>query len=148
MEEITLMSKELKILNRFKLIKQMRREGRTLFEIGEFLNPRITRERVRQILSEPAWNYCRVHKRKYFRHCIHCTTESDYLFTLNKVLSKIGKNLITECERLSIQSRSKTLVIQRQMLIKKLRDKVRLSYQEIGFLLKRHHSSIMYLYKK
>lgn len=70
--------------------------------------------------------------------------KENYINNLDKI---IKNNLLTEIERLSTPSRRRELVLQRQALIRVLRDKYKFSFRQIAFLLKRkQHTSIAYLY--
>jgi len=128
-----------------KQIKSLRDEGKTLKEIGEMLHTPISSERVRQILNPVEKEFCDKHKRQYTKTCRFCYVEKQY----DKIIDDIIKNnLQLEVERLSIPNRSKEVVIQRIMLIRKLKDEYHMSLRQIGFLLKRDHTDISYLYKK
>lgn len=121
-------------------IKKLRKKGLKLHEIGEKFQ--ITSERVRQILKDDL-KYCDIHSKNYSDKCLYCKTEKEYKKRIN---SLIKDNLLEEIKRLSFQDRRKETVIERKMLIKKLKDRYGFNLHEIGRLLCRDHTSIANLY--
>lgn len=129
---------EQEIEKRNKMIKWWYfKEHKTLEYIGKKYN--LTPERVRQIVGDHYEQAVRDKKRHYQR------VKKDYSQIKNVI---DDKTLLSEIERLSKPSRRQELVLQRQILIKVLRDKYKFSFPQIGFLLQRDHSSVIYLYYK
>ena len=135
-------------MNRIERIKKLHSQGLTLKEIGQRQRPRITAERVRQLLYPKKMKYCARHKCKFEKSCLYCVLTSVY----PKVVSDIrrrGKNaLAREFERLKPYDRSKSIVLKRAYITKLLRDQYKLSFPQIAKLLDRDHTTIMNLYKK
>lgn len=126
-----------------KEIKQLRKSGKTLQEIGQQFD--VSSERIRQVLNPEERFKCKKHLQFYTKFCSYCLVEKNYKKVIDKV---IFNHLETEIERLSKQDRNKEMVIQRMMLVKKLKDDLGISFRKIGFLLKRDHTSITNLYRK
>lgn len=123
-------------------IKKLRKEGKTYKEISFLFN--LTPERVRQIVADNCTRRCKIHNVCISNgYCLSCKRESDFKIALEQS----GKDIYEQIKRLSIKNRSRSFVIQRSILIKKLKDQG-MSFVQIGKLLKRDHSSIMYLYYK
>ena len=135
-----------RIQKRNKKIKELRKQGLNLSKIAE--RYKISSERVRQILLPKLSidaNYCKTHKKTYLTSCQYCEIEKQYRGRINKLTDKFLK---VECRRLSRQNRKADIVLQRKIFIKHLRDKYKLSFPQIGRLLKRDHTSVVALYHK
>ncbi len=128
---------------RIKRIQRMREDGMTLEEIGSI--EKVTKERIRQILSPVKYKTCKIHKIKYLVNCHYCYWKKLYSENLKKLPDS---HIEIEGKRLSIQDRNLNLVIQRVLFIRKLRDKKKMKWREIAELLKRDRSSITNLYFK
>lgn len=133
-------------IERLKKIKELRNKGMTLQEIGDFLEPKITRERVRQILLVTKKDRCKKHQVNYFEEkCPICDNVELYSeFLKNSSLN----DLINDCYRLSKENREKFLVIQRTLIVKHLKDKFNFSFTQISKLLNKKVASVMFLYRK
>lgn len=127
-------------IQRNKKIKELRKKGLTLQEIGE--KHGITNERVRQIIEGKKNNFCKKHQNQFLSICEFCQHQKNYLTLLE------GGFLFDELKRLSKQGRQKTKVLEQSWLIGFLRKKFKMSYVQIAKLLKRDHSAIINLYKK
>lgn len=127
-----------------KKIQKMRKEGKTLQEIGKEFNR--TGETIRMILKKQhLYSYCKKHSRLFIDECRYCVVENEY----NLKIKKLNKtNLLEEIKKLSNPNREDYLIIQRAIIIKKLYDEYKLTFQQIGKLMCRHHSSIINLYYK
>lgn len=130
-------------LKRLELIKKLRNEGATLEEIGLKLKPVITAERVRQLLDPVEQKFCEDHKTLYVKHCRFCTVKSRY----NKILDETNsKFLDIELKRFQPYNRNKEVIIQKTMLIRKMRDEYKMSFQSIADKLNRDRGSIIHSY--
>ena len=127
-------------------IKKLRKMGFTLQEIGNQLNPKLCKERVRQILLpvNHKMKFCKKHRRKYSQECILCEITKAYSITLNRMGLK---QLIEEANRISkYPYREKDVVICKSLLIKKMKDSYKVGFEKLGQLLNLDYSSIRYLY--
>lgn len=120
-------------------------ESLTLQQIGDRMKPPVTAERVRQIIREDEFrnNYCDIHKCKYEEICQFCETTLNYEKFLSTLVNE--SDFESEFRRLSVELRTKDLVIQRAMLIQKAKKKFGYSYVKMGRMMNRDHSSIKYL---
>src|SRR5579872_363949 len=126
--------------DKLRKIKELRTKGETLSEIGRKFH--VTAERIRQILAQKEVHRCLTHKLYYKEQCYLCVEQEVY----SKILLKLKKdNLRSEIRKLSVQDRSKEVVIRRKLLVKKLHDNYKMSFRKIGKELKRDHSTIMNL---
>ena len=129
-----------------KQIRKWRREGKTLKEISEIVIPKVTGERIRQILLSK--NQCVKHNIIFtIKKCPYCSIFENYSTALHLLFKY---NLDNEIIRLfdNTKSRDRTLVMQRAMLVKKMKDELDLSFSKIGQITGRHHTTIMNLYEK
>ena len=110
-------------------IKKYRREGKTLDWIGRRFN--ISKERVRQVLKDIKPVSARVSLNSY----------KDFLYKAS------SRELLDESVRLSVRNRTKGIVFQRQLFVKFMHDKLDFSFLQLAQMLKRDHTTIMYLYK-
>jgi len=110
-------------------------------ETAEAFN--LTPERIRQIDFSVTQKRCPTHDRLFYNSCSFCLAESykklirfsDLTFILNEV-EREAKN--RKRDYLSTQRRI--------ILIQTLRERYEKNFSEIARLLRRHHSTIMYLY--
>lgn len=124
-------------------IFRLRDKGLTLKEISD--DTGITSERVRQIIQRRGHQYCSVHNIYSENKCSRCNIKENYVAKIKQIAAN---NLMDEVARLSKPDRQKEVVVQRQALIKLLKDDYGFSYFEIARLLERDHTSISYLYNK
>ena len=124
-------------------IKVLRKKDWTLKEIGSKFG--VTGERIRQILDKKKPQYCRRHGLQFMTKCKYCYNETHYKALLQSNIRK--HNLEEEIMRLSKRDRRGETIVQRKLLIKKLHDELHMSFCAIGRLLKRHHSTIIWLYR-
>ena len=120
---------------RNRKIKKLRQQKWSYKKIGEKYS--ITSERVRQILNNNT-----IPKRKD----IIKQLREEYKKRFNDKLSQ--KHFFEDIEILSKPSRKQEDVIKRNILIIYLYDELEISFFKIAILLRRHHTSVMYLYKK
>jgi hypothetical protein len=142
------MKKLSKLEIRNKEIRKLRKANKkewTLQKLGDKYD--ITNERVRQILGDQAYEYCKKHKRKFLKSCIFCESQKRFEEKLDQI-STIDNNLLKEVYRLSKTNRQKEAVIQKILIVKRLRDQFGLSFPMIAIMLDKHHASIMNLYNK
>ena len=128
-------------------IVQWRKEGKTLQEISNLLFPKISSERVRQILiPDSQRKSCELHSVQFVDSCVYCLIQNQYVQAL-KIIFK--RNIQNEIIRLFVNNRrrDKKIVIQRAIIVKKMKDELDLSFSKIGQLTGRHHTTIMNLYR-
>ena len=123
-------------------VRELRKKDFTLKQIGDKFG--VTGERIRQILDKKKPQYCRKHNIQFTSKCKYCYQETHYQKLLKSNLRK--HNLDEEINRLAKRDRRGETIVQRKLLIKKLHDELKLSFSAIGRLLKRHHSTIIWLY--
>jgi hypothetical protein len=123
-------------------VKKLRGRKWTLKRIGDRYG--VTSERIRQILNKKKSKYCEKHKVQFVTKCKHCFQEANYKKVVKGTIKK--HNLEKEIARLSKKDRRGEIVVQRKLLIKKLHDELHMSFNEISRLLKRHHTTIAWLY--
>lgn len=138
-------------MNRLKEIKKLRSKGLTYREIGKKYG--ISIERVRQILNPPVYKFCKKHNRKYIKICVYCETIKKYedflsLMAYNDWWNVNENEINKELKRLSKIDRSKKTTIERVMFIKKAINSFGKGKVELAKLLKRHRTTINYLYEK
>lgn len=131
-------------MNKKQHIKGLRELGFTFQEIGNRFG--ITAERVRQILIEKS--FCKKHQKEYIKICIKCLRENQEQKYQKNIKKIIKDNLMVEIKRLKQNNRDKELIIQKTILIKKLRNEYKLSFSKIALLLERDRTSIKNLYDK
>lgn len=124
-----------------KQIFKLRTQGLTLAKIGKKFG--ITQERVRQILKNEK-NFCAKHQKFFMDECPYCKVEKEFKEYISKLDLKALKNII----RTFPTRRNLKIIIEKEILIKRLRDKFKLTYREIGELFKNDHTTIMRMYKK
>lgn len=127
-------------IERNKKIKELRKKGLTLQEIGK--KHEISNERVRQIIEGKKQNFCKKHQNQYLSVCEFCQHQRNYLTLLENCF------LLDEIKRLSKQGRMKTKVLEQSWVIGFLKKKLGMNYLQISKLLKRDHAAIINLYKK
>ena len=127
-------------IKRNKEIKELRKKGLTLQEIGQ--KHGISNERVRQIIKGKSQNFCKKHQNQFLSVCEFCQHQRNYLNLLENCF------LLDEIKRLSKLGRQKTKILEQSWLIGFLRKKFGMSYLQIAKLLKRDHAAIINLYKK
>ena len=136
-------------LSKREKFAKLRDKGWTLKRIGECQKPPITSERVRQILSPASCRVCEKHRVKYYGlYCEYCIVEKNYPRVIRTLVKEGTRALEAEFERLSQPDRSKAVIIQRVLLVKALKDRMKYSIAEISRLLNRDYSSIKNLYYK
>lgn len=123
--------------------KELRKQGLTLQEIGHRENPSLSAERIRQILLNVKYKFCRIHNTRFLLVCQYCYHKKLYAKNLRKLKDDY---IQVEGKRLSTKDRSLYLTIQRVLFIRKIKDKKKMSFGEIAKLLHRDHSSILNLY--
>jgi len=121
---------------RDKQIIKLYSQGVLYAELGR--KYKLSLERIRQIINPILKFYCRIHNRRYSKKCELCQVEKEYP-------KKLRENLEREIARLP-GSRDVITVLKRQMIIKLLRDKFKMSFKKIGIKLDRDYASIIYLY--
>ena len=123
-------------------IKKLRKDGWKLKAIGSKF--KISQERVRQIVSGKAtWQVngsklCPIHNRPFREECFHCKIERLY-----KERLRLADGLEEEIKRLAKHDRRHEVVIQRRLLIKKLKERGA-NASQIAKVLNLDHSSILY----
>ena len=122
--------------NREIIKKYDKGKGKTVAELTK--EYKVTKQRISQILSSKE-KYCKKHDNFFYTKCQLCTAGKhiDKFFGSNEFVEL--RKEIDECSK-----RSKTVSIDCKKLIKKLRNKYRLSSTVIGDLIGRHHSTILY----
>ncbi len=120
--------------NRDKEIKALRKKNNTLQVIA--LKYGISDERVRQILNHGSIPSSRVRELQ---------RQKEYL---DKIEILMKKNIMSEIIRLSKQDRTKDIALERAILIKLLRNEYEFSFNQIGFLLNRDHTTVIHNYHK
>ncbi len=118
------------------------RKTHTLKQTG--LQFKMSPERVRQICLEMGFQKrCKRHDRLYYNTCSHCSVEN-----YEQLLEKFGYDEICdEADRESMnRKRDYISVSKRIYLIKCLINRFGISFTEIGRMLKRHPTTINYLY--
>jgi hypothetical protein len=134
------------INKKLERIKKLRKKGLTLKEVG--LKIGLTSERVRQLLTPIKYQRCKVHKIKYESFCPYCRVLLVYPKALRQVFATGAYAIKAEFERLAQSDRNKEIILQRILLIKKLRDERHFTYAAISRFLDRDYSSIVNLYNK
>ena len=129
---------------RNKKIKELRENGLTYKEIGNIIG--LSGSRIGQIVVPAIGKVCPEHQGRFYTVCCqYCSIKEKY----TKIIEDIKNgDLRDQIRRLSIQDRKKGVVIQRALLIKKLKDEKKLSFVMIGKILNRDHTSIINLYYK
>jgi len=137
-------------MDRLELIRKLKRDGKTLKQIGEALRPQISSERVRQLLNPEKVGTCKKHKQKIIKKygCVYCQIEQTYEKFLENISSYTDNAIRAEFLRLSKQDRSKKVILQKITLIRFLKDVRKMGYTEISRYLNRDFSTIKYLYNK
>ena len=133
----------MKLSTRNKQIFKLRDKGFSLQEIGTQLN--LSSERIRQIIEEKDSQYCQRHKVFFKTICRFCNIKENYIQKIKQIAQS---NLMDEIVRLSKPNRQKEVVLQRQALIKLLKDDYKFNFLEIADLLERDHTSVVHLYHK
>lgn len=131
---------------RTQRILKLRKEKYTFQQIASMMDPVLTAERIRQIIQktkEKHLRFCIKHKLSIKTTCKICDLEKSYFLSI-KYLSFPA--LEKEIKRLSKKDRKKEIVIERNLLVKRLRDDMGFSFNKIGKLLKRDHTSIIWAY--
>lgn len=107
----------------------------------------ISLQRISTIIKQKD-KYCKVHKNNYYSSCQLCTVNKD----INDFINLQDKILNTEINYCASKIRD---IVRSEMFIKRLRsiiailyDKHCLSFEKIGKLLNRNHSTIKYHYDK
>ena len=108
---------------------------------------KLSPERVRQILNPLILQRCKKHDILFEKMCLYCFILEKYSKVIEKVLTD-KKSIAQEFFRLSKQDRTKAVIIQRSLLIKAMRDNLRMSFSSISKTLQRDYTSIRNLYFK
>lgn len=128
---------------RNKKIFKLHEKGFTLAAIA--LEVKISDERVRQIVEQQTHNYCSKHNIFSKHLCKYCNVKENYV---KKIESITKSNLMDEIKRLSKPDRRKETVVQRQAIIRILKDKYNFNFLQIADLMERDHTSVVHLYYK
>lgn len=122
------------------------RKNHTLRETGKKFN--ITGERVRQIQISnlKSKKLCYIHNKYYFNKCLFCLNFKNYSQEMNKL---DYSHILLEVSRQANNKKRDYVSVQRRIyLIKRLHEQHNQSFSEIARLLKKHHSTISYLYHR
>ena len=131
---------------RTKKILKLKEQKYTLEEISNMVSPVLTPERIRQIINkanEDSLSFCIKHKIAFKKSCPICNLEKTYYLSIKNLSFE---ELSDEIERLSKYDRTKETVLQRDILIRRLRDDFGFSFNKIGKILQRDHTTILWIY--
>ena len=121
-------------------IFEMRDKGATLEQISKKF--KLSGERIRQIVLEP--NFCVRHSKMFEKECKYCLIEDKYKEELNKLI--LGRYLSVGAELGLIRHRQALEISKKRAWVRIGRDKFKFSFDYLGRILKRDHTSIMNLY--
>jgi predicted transcriptional regulator len=123
------------------LIRKLRDDGKTLKEIAGIFG--ISATRIGQLLKRH--ERCATHGVSYTKCCYRCALQEK----IDRALARVKRDgLMPEIRELKARDRRNQVVARRALMVKRLRDRYRLSFPQIGKLLGRDHSSVIHLYYK